>query len=530
MTRPVRRCALYTRKSSEEGLEQDFNSLDAQRAACAAYVKSQASEGWRALDTRYDDGGFSGGSLERPALKRLLADIAAGKVDVVVVYKIDRLTRALADFVRIVELFDRHAVSFVSVTQAFNTTSSMGRLTLNVLLSFAQFEREVTGERIRDKIAASKARGMWMGGNLPLGYDLPAEGRRALVINPDEAVIVRMIFDTYLELGSVSATERWLAEHGIASKQRTTVGGRPIGGRPFNRGALFHLLRNRTYLGMIVHRSKVYPGMHPAIVDPELFEAVQDRLDANQQHRAARRDRVARAPLTGRIFDTDGQPMSPTFSYGRRKNLYRYYVSAPLQQGQRRRDGDDAIRRVSAPAVEAQLIQLLRRLAPSASPDPLDLLTRVEIHARSVHLLIPLGCLEGMRSRLCDAEELMPDRQDPSQLRLILPVRMQKHGGRTSILDVSDAPARPDPILIKALRSAHAMLGRDKGGDALLEAIPSSPYHRRLLRLAFLAPDLQRAILAGRQPPGLTLKKLLELRLPLLWSDQVRVFDPPART
>ena len=203
MSKPVRRCALYTRKSSEEGLEQDFNSLDAQREACAAYVKSQASEGWRALDTRYDDGGFSGGSMERPALQRLLADIAAGKIDVVVVYKIDRLTRALADFARIVELFDRHDVSFVSVTQAFNTTSSMGRLTLNVLLSFAQFEREVTGERIRDKIAASKAKGMWMGGNLPLGYDLPAAGRRALVLNEAEAEIVRTIFADYLELGSV---------------------------------------------------------------------------------------------------------------------------------------------------------------------------------------------------------------------------------------------------------------------------------------------------------------------------------------
>ena len=226
MTRPVRRCALYTRKSSEEGLEQDFNSLDAQRAACAAYVKSQASEGWRALETRYDDGGFSGGSMERPALKRLLADIAAGKVDVVVVYKIDRLTRALADFVRIVERFDRHEVSFVSVTQAFNTTSSMGRLTLNVLLSFAQFEREVTGERIRDKIAASKARGMWMGGTLPFGYDLPAEGRRALLVNPDEAATVRLIFATYLELGSVSALERWLDEQGIGTKQRTTGSGR----------------------------------------------------------------------------------------------------------------------------------------------------------------------------------------------------------------------------------------------------------------------------------------------------------------
>ena len=368
MSRPVRRCALYTRKSSEEGLEQDFNSLHAQRAACAAYVKSQASEGWRALDAHYDDGGFSGGSIERPALQRLLADIAAGKVDVVVVYKIDRLTRSLADFVRMVELFDRHGVSFVSVTQAFNTTSSMGRLTLNVLLSFAQFEREVTGERIRDKIAASKARGMWMGGNLPLGYDLPAEGRRALVVNPDEAATVRAIFQAYLELGSVSGLERWLAERGIASKARTTRDGRATGGRPFNRGALFYLLRNRTYLGMIVHRDKLHPGMHPAIVEAELFEAVQARLAANRRQRAARRDRVARAPLTGRIFDADGNPMSPTFSYGRRRKSYRYYVSAPLQQGQRRPAGDETIRRVPAPALEARLTGLLRRLLPSARP------------------------------------------------------------------------------------------------------------------------------------------------------------------
>ena len=233
MTRPVRRCALYTRKSSEEGLEQDFNSLDAQRAACAAYVKSQASEGWRALDTRYDDGGFSGGSLERPALKRLLADIAAGKVDVVVVYKIDRLTRALADFVRIVELFDRHAVSFVSVTQAFNTTSSMGRLTLNVLLSFAQFEREVTGERIRDKIAASKARGMWMGGNLPFGYDLPAEGRRALVVNPDEAATVRHDLHHLprARLGQRDGALACRARHQPRSSGPPSVDGRSAAGR-----------------------------------------------------------------------------------------------------------------------------------------------------------------------------------------------------------------------------------------------------------------------------------------------------------
>lgn len=519
MSKSIRRCALYTRKSSEEGLEQDFNSLDAQREACEAYVRSQAGEGWRALPARYDDGGFSGGSMGRPGLTRLLADIAAGKVDVVVVYKIDRLTRALADFARIVELFDRHGVSFVSVTQAFNTTSSMGRLTLNVLLSFAQFEREVTGERIRDKIAASKARGMWMGGNLPLGYDLPAEGRRALRLNLEEAATVRAIFAAYLDLKSVSALERWLAERGLVSKQRTTLGGRVAGGKPINRGALFHLLRNRVYLGMIVHRDMVHPGMHPAIVDPDVFDAVQKLLDANQRRLASRRNKAARAPLTGRIFDADGQPMSPTFSYGRRDKRYRYYVSAPLQEGRRRQESDEAIRRVSAPALESQLIQLLQRVAPGAAADPLGLLSRVEVHARSVHLLTPQARFKGMRARLHDGEELLPDRQDPKLARLILPIRLRTHGGRTTIF-AAEAPARPDPVLIKALRTAHAMLGRDPDGWPALDEIPASPYHRRLLQLAFLAPDLQRAILAGRQPAGLTLKQILKQRLPLLWSEQ----------
>ena len=275
---------------------------------------------------------------------------------------------------------------------------------------------------------------------------------------------------------------------------------------------------------MIVHRDKLHPGMHPAIVEAELFEAVQARLAANRRQRAARRDRVARAPLTGRIFDADGNPMSPTFSYGRRRKSYRYYVSAPLQQGQRRPAGDETIRRVPAPALEARLTGLLRRLLPSAASDPLDLLTRVEIHAHAVHLLLPAGLPEGVHRRLLDGEELAPDRQDPSQLRLVLPIRMQLHGGRTMIVGAADAPARPDPVLIKALRAAHAMLARDAGGGPVLEAIPASPYHRRLLRLAFLAPELQRAILTGRQPPGLSLKHLLEQRLPLLWSEQVGVF------
>jgi len=274
MNPPARRCAIYTRKSSEEGLEQGFNSLDAQREACAAYILSQAGEGWTALTSHYDDGGYSGGSMDRPGLQSLLADIRAGQVDVVVVYKIDRLTRSLPDFARIVERFDAREVSFVSVTQAFNTTTSMGRLTLNVLLSFAQFEREVTGERIREKIAASKAKGMWMGGLVPLGYDLPVNGTRTLVENAGEAETVRNIFGRYLALGSVHQLVIELQVQGIHSKVRTTAKGKTLGGQPFSRGALFHLLQNRVYVGEIVHKDACYPGQHPAIVERALFDEV----------------------------------------------------------------------------------------------------------------------------------------------------------------------------------------------------------------------------------------------------------------
>ncbi|MGL4238218.1 MAG: recombinase family protein [Tabrizicola sp.] len=258
----IKRCALYTRKSSDEGLDQEFNSLDAQRDACSAYVKSQSGEGWQLLPAPYDDGGYSGATMERPALRRLLVDIEAGRIDIIVVYKIDRLTRALADFARMVEIFDRHGVSFVSVTQAFNTTTSMGRLTLNVLLSFAQFEREVTGERIRDKIAASKAKGMWMGGVLPIGYYRPTGGSRTLVANDNEAALVRRIFARYLDLGSVHSLEHELRSGGVVSKRHTSRTGRVTGGQPFSRGALFHLLRNRLYLGEIRHRDTHHPGLH----------------------------------------------------------------------------------------------------------------------------------------------------------------------------------------------------------------------------------------------------------------------------
>ena len=538
--KPVKRCALYTRKSTDEGLDQAFNSLDAQREACEAFVKSQKSEGWRALPTFYDDGGWSGGSMERPALQRLLVDIAAGKVDVVVVYKIDRLTRSLPDFARMVELFDRHAISFVSVTQAFNTTSSMGRLTLNVLLSFAQFEREVTGERIRDKIAASKQKGMWMGGSLPLGYDLPMAGSRALLVNEAQAAVVREIFRTYLELGSVHALQRRLEAAGIRSKQHATRGGKTIGGLPFSRGALFYLLRNRLYLGLIVHKDKTYPGQHPAIVDEALFQAVQEKLAANRRRQGdpdpndketphapeTHKDRPGPAALTGRIFDTDGQPMSPTFTRGKHRRIYRYYVSAPLQQGRRRPDGDAAIRRVPGPAIEATVSAALRRLLPAAADDPLSRLTRLEVHAHSLQLLMPLSQLPTLRAHLGAHESVAPDATDPAQLRLVLPIRMRLRGGRSWIVGDARAEVRRDRTLIKALRAAHAMLRTDAAGLPILETYPTMPYLRRLVRLAFLAPDLQRAILAGRQPPGLTLEQLMRAPvIPMDWRDQAALID-----
>src|SRR5689334_7931894 len=279
-----KRCAIYTRKSSEEGLEQEFNSLAAQREACEAYIRSQQHEGWVLAKTRYDDGGFSGGNLERPALQHLLADIRAGRIDIVVVYKVDRLTRSLADFARLVELFDAEAVSFVSVTQQFNTTSSMGRLTLNVLLSFAQFEREVTGERIRDKIAASK-KGMWMGGNVPLGYDAD---ERTLVINPAEAETVRRIFALYRELGCVRRVKEEADRLGLRTKCSITANGTERGDKPFSRGHLYTLLANPIYTGRIAHKGELFPGQQPALIDDESWSAVRDQLAANTSNHRRR--------------------------------------------------------------------------------------------------------------------------------------------------------------------------------------------------------------------------------------------------
>src|SRR5246500_4046528 len=322
-TKREHRGASYARKSSEEGLEQSFNSLDAQREACHAYVLSQRQEGWRALETHYDDGGYSGGSMERPGLKRLLVDIESKKVDTVVVYKVDRLTRSLADFAKMVEAFDARGVSFVSVTQQFNTTSSMGRLTLNVLLSFAQFEREVTGERIRDKIAASKRKGMWMGGCIPLGYDLRD---RRLVVNRPEVVTVKHIYERYLELGSVRLLRNDLKRREIVSKVRVSKNGVRSGGRQFSRGALYELLSNPIYLGEIRHKKERHPGQHQAIVSRELWEKVHRRLCDQAATHCERPTKAPPSPLAGKLFDENGEPL---YVQGAVKGTrhYHYHVS-----------------------------------------------------------------------------------------------------------------------------------------------------------------------------------------------------------
>ena len=572
------RCAIYARKSSEEGLEQEFNSLDAQRESCEAYVRSQKHEGWRALPQLYDDPGYSGGTMERPALKRLLADIAAKRVDVVVVYKVDRLTRSLADFAKIVEAFDANAVFFVSVTQAFNTTTSMGRLTLNVLLSFAQFEREVTGERIRDKIAASKKKGLWMGGLPALGYDVKD---RKLVVNEAEAATVRLVFQRYLVLGSVRALKAALDAEGVVSKRRTAADGSPYGGLPLSRGALYQLLQNRVYRGEIIHKGAAYPGEHAPIVEEELWNLVQQKLAANGVERSAKREAGPRPLLTGALFDAQGEPMTP--SHAVKKGIrYHYYVSRRLIVGKR---GDGATDREGGqrlPAVELErlVVQRLRgffadpdaifealpphrRDAPSRKralhsareivqaidaseqADALDLLAsliaraqvhadriEIELHARQVVAALLPGEVRsadapGSASDDADLPEADIDDIGP-RLRLIIPAALKRTGKEMKfVLEGADETATPDPSLARLLVRAHA-LGQhiaSNPGSTLAEVGAKqgmgAPYAARLMRLNYLAPDIVVAILSGRQPAGLTASQLMaDTRLPLEWSAQ----------
>ncbi|WP_374347877.1 recombinase family protein [Phenylobacterium sp.] len=503
------RCAIYTRKSSEEGLEQGFNSLHAQREACEAYVLSQAGEGWVALPAIYDDGGYSGGSMERPALARLLADIAAGKIDVVVVYKVDRLTRSLSDFARIVETFDQRQVSFVSVTQAFNTTSSMGRLTLNVLLSFAQFEREVTGERIRDKIAASKAKGLWMGGAVPLGYDLPADPQsRALVINPAEAETVRLIFQRYLELGSVRALAADLRDRGVTSKQRVTRKGRVMGGQPWREGPLYYFLKNRIYRGEIVHKDKIYPGQHAAIVDAELFEAVQARLAEGNRRQHDSSDAAIAGALAGKIYDDRGYRMSPVTAR-RGGRTYRYYVSQAVLRGDRGEPG--SVRRVPAYAIEALIETQLAARHDHA------LVSRVVIAQTWVDLM--LDCA----SPVSEAPQLETTR---------IPVVLKTWGGAKRLVAAggeTTGPNEPDKALLRAIARANRWeeqlaTGERSGADDIAAAEGlQSRYVDKVLKLAWLAPDIVETLLEGGRLRDMALGELLGRDPGQVWAEQRRL-------
>ncbi len=398
----ILRCAIYTRKSSEEGLDQEFNSLDAQREACEAYIQSQVGEGWKALETFYDDGGFSGATMERPGLQKLLVDIDRNLIDVVVVYKVDRLTRSLTDFAKIVETFESNNVSFVSVTQAFNTTTSMGRLTLNVLLSFAQFEREVIGERIRDKIAASKKKGIWMGGVPPLGYDVQD---RKLIVNPTEAKRVCSIYKRYLKLGSVPDLVADLKKSRIRSKSWKTQKGTKRRGGYFGRGALYRLLRNPVYLGRITHKGKCYPGTHEPIVPKKLWEKAQTLLSSQGGKRGKANTLAPSNLLSGLLFDDLGNPMQHSHATKKGGRRYRYYVSRPLLNKNPAAAG--SIPRVPAQAIEELVRDRVRALLPASLRNDWDemppgdrtdnlrrALQRVELRAEEVEMTLSKGALD----------------------------------------------------------------------------------------------------------------------------------------
>ncbi len=553
-TAPRRRCAIYTRKSTEEGLEQAFNSLDAQREACAAFIRSQRSEGWVELETPYDDGGLSGGTLERPALQRLLGDIRAGRIDIVVVYKVDRLTRSLTDFSKLVEVFDIVGASFVSVTQQFNTASSMGRLTLNMLLSFAQFEREVTAERIRDKIAASRAKGLWMGGPVPIGFDAV---EKRLVVNAGEAATVRHIFARYVTLGAIRPLKAELALDGIVSKRRRLRSGDKVGGRPFSGGALVALLRNPVYVGEVRHKGTRYPGQHEAIVDRETWDAAQALLDGNA---VARRAASEPSPLAGRLSDAEGRPLTPSHA-SKRGVRYRYYVShdlisrsardcnhgwrlpaLPVEQAVRALlaatvTSDrvvDAILPGSRSAAEEKshrhrLAGLAARITGATGselrPLVLDLDLRTQITDESLHLSIDGAALQ----RLAGVPAIIEERVQAAG-----PLRLRKRGQETKLVLGEVLRPMPDAALVTLLDEAETWTRRLLTcGTSSLRALARElgRDHRvvaRTLPLAYLAPDIRVAIRAGTQPVELSPSRLRLLdRLPLRWEDQRRELGFP---
>lgn len=555
MADKVLRCAVYTRKSTEDGLDQEFNSLDAQYEACAAYAVSQRHEGWVLLPERYDDGGSSGGNMQRQGLQRLLSEVAAGKVDIILVYKIDRLTRSLADFAKIVEVLDKAGASFVSITQSFNTTTSMGRLTLNMLLSFAQFEREVTGERIRDKIAASKRKGMWMGGPVPLGYEVE---NRKLVVNTGEAETVRHIMQRYLAVGSVVALAEELMREGYRTKVQVRASGPHRGGCIFRRGTLYHLLANPIYLGKIVHKGEVFDGEHTAIVTQELWDEVQSTLRANASGTSRRLKVQQPSLLVGMLFDGEGKAMTPSHATKPGKR-YRYYVTRPELV-----DGSPAWR-VSAFNLERLICEHLAELlcdqqylcgfAPDghaeivqkaiAAGDMIAATLRSGSDNNKAELIkaivdrIRLGDggieIKTRRSRISNALKLGTDSDGlDERIVLTLPAIKIRRGHQLRLVipgpeDRRIMTSRRDEKLISLMSQAYAarqlILSQP---DKPISSIAASEGKCRtrlgkLASLACLAPDIVTAIVQGRQPTSLTSRSMLEAELPLAWEDQRRL-------
>jgi len=541
------RCAIYTRKSSEEGLDQSFNSLHAQREACEAYITSQKHEGWHALSARYEDGGFSGGNMDRPGLKKLLEDIAAGKIDTIVVYKVDRLTRSLADFAKIVETFDGKGVSFVSVTQQFNTTTSMGRLTLNVLLSFAQFEREVTGERIRDKVAASKKKGMWMGGIVPLGYD---HKDRELHVNEAESQQVRHIFDQYLRLRSVFDLYDYLKTNGYRSKRRIRADGRSGGGSVLSRGTLYHLLSNPVYIGKTRHGGKLYGGKHKAIIDQKTWDQTAELVATNRVKRRTSHNVASGRILLGLLFDQGENRFTPTHA-SKKGRRYAYYT---LKSG-----GNHSTIRLPALEFEQLVVGRIRDWLSK----PLELSAQfTDLTVRETRLLVAAGrhraeqlteadtresvrLIRSLLNRVIVREAEIQIEINYPKLRhellgndmgalsnrdaitLSAPLLIKRRGNEVRLVLENGEPseARPIPSLTKAVAWSRHWADQIVSGklvtmeDLAKSAGVSKIYARRMLRCAALSPALTAQILDGRQPVELTFDKLTR-NLPLSWEQQ----------
>jgi DNA invertase Pin-like site-specific DNA recombinase len=518
------RCAIYTRVSTEHGLDQEFNSLDAQYEAASAYIKSQAHAGWTLIRSRYDDGGYSGGSTDRPDLQRLLDDIRARKIGIIVVYKVDRLTRSLADFAKLVELFDAHGVSFVSVTQQFNTTTSMGRLTLNVLLSFAQFEREVTSERIRDKIAASKRKGLWVGGNLPLGYEMK-DAKIAVV--EEEAELVRSIFRRYLELGSVNELLRDLRERDIRTKCRLLSTGATRGGIPFGRGALYYLLSNRFYIGEVKYKDEILPGEQPPIMDRELFEAVRQKSLAQWSHRTVLRNKSDQL-LTGLLFDDAGHRMIPT--HAKKAGIrYRYYASTTVLHGEAKTASAGSVSRVPAADIEEAIVKSLEaHLTDGPTSGAVQfrdraalaqLVASIIVHPDRLVVRFKPDETDQASDRADGASLTIPWQKPPSKRarRILLP-----HGKTRS-------HARPEQFerrarLVDAIAKGRRWLddvisGRVTNITELCTREECSVRQANMtISLAFLAPNLVKAAVEGRLPRGIGVERLRDL--PTEWSQQ----------